>query len=61
MAHQLKGALSNLGATGATRAAAELEQLGRRQSMTGLEDALASLEQEMDRLGPALRELCRAE
>ncbi|NNE43893.1 MAG: Hpt domain-containing protein [Gemmatimonadetes bacterium] len=56
-AHQLKGALANVGAEAATRAAADLEQIGRRGSMTGMEDALSALEQEMTRLAPALRDL----
>jgi HPt (histidine-containing phosphotransfer) domain-containing protein len=60
-AHQLKGALANVGAKAATQAAQELETLGRRRSMAGLEDALFALEHELGRLKPALEELIRSD
>ncbi len=59
-AHQLKGALANVGAKAATAAASELEQLGRAGTMTGLETAWESLETEMNRLEPELQELVRS-
>ncbi|MGQ0721963.1 MAG: Hpt domain-containing protein [Candidatus Eiseniibacteriota bacterium] len=60
-AHQLKGALANVGAQAATHAAQQLETLGRRRSMAGLEDALFALEHELGRLKPALEELVRSD
>jgi HPt (histidine-containing phosphotransfer) domain-containing protein len=59
-AHQLKGALANVGAKAAAEAARQLETLGRRRSMAGLEDALFALEHELGRLRPALEELVRS-
>jgi len=56
-AHQLKGALANVGAKAAAAAANELESLGRRGTMTGLEQALATLETELERLTPCLERL----
>ncbi len=56
-AHQLKGALANVGAKAAAAAASNLESLGRSGTMTGLEDAMSSLESELDRLEPELKSL----
>ncbi|GJM44569.1 MAG: hypothetical protein DHS20C21_14110 [Gemmatimonadota bacterium] len=56
-AHQLKGALANLGAQAAAAAATELENLGRRGMLTGLEDAMGALDREMERLAPELLDL----
>lgn len=58
-AHRLKGSLGNLGAQSAAAAASELESLGRRNSMTGLEQALAKLEEELARLKPCLEGLLK--
>jgi HPt (histidine-containing phosphotransfer) domain-containing protein len=58
-AHQLKGTLANLGAKAASEAASHLETLGRNRTMTGLEQAFRTLETEMQRLEPELRELAR--
>jgi HPt (histidine-containing phosphotransfer) domain-containing protein len=56
-AHRFKGSLGNMGAESAAAAASELESLGRRGSMTGLEQALARLEDEFVRLTPHLQGL----
>jgi HPt (histidine-containing phosphotransfer) domain-containing protein len=59
-AHQLKGALANVGARAAAQAAYELERMGKAGELTRLEEALTSLEEEMDRLEPELRGLVRS-
>ncbi len=59
-AHQLKGALANVGAKAATEAANDLENMGRSGMLTGLERAMQSLETEMSRLEPELQELVRS-
>ena len=56
-AHQLKGALANVGACAAADAAARLEKLGRGGRLEGAGEALTSLEGELARLGPELRGL----
>ena len=53
-AHTLKGSAQNFGATGAVEAAFRLEQMGRAGDLTGVDEALAALETEMQRLEPAL-------
>jgi len=60
-AHQLKGALANLGARAASEAARELEILGREQVLSGVEDSLDALDREIQRLLPELRSLAAAE
>lgn len=43
-AHTLKGMLSNLAASSAAAAAAQIEQLGRSRELVGLPEAFASFE-----------------
>ena len=59
-AHQLKGALANVGAKAATEAAYELEKMGKAGTMSGLESAMGTLETEMTRLEPELQALVRS-
>jgi PAS domain S-box-containing protein len=59
-AHTLKGAASNLGARAASEAAQRLETMGRNGDLTGAEEALATLEKELERLQPALDALTAA-
>lgn len=59
-AHQLKGALANVGAEAAAEAARELESLGRNGILSGIEDALVSLDLEIERLTPQLHSLADA-
>jgi two-component system sensor histidine kinase/response regulator len=47
-AHNLKGSISNFGAPEATRAAYDLEMLGRNQRMQDAGIAVETLEREMD-------------
>jgi PAS domain S-box-containing protein len=56
-AHTLKGMVSNFGARAAQEAALSLEMMGRRQDLTCVEDAFATLELELRRLAEALRPL----
>ena len=56
-AHQLKGALANVGACAAADAAARLEKLGSGGALAGAGDVLTSLEGELARLAPELRSL----
>jgi HPt (histidine-containing phosphotransfer) domain-containing protein len=56
-AHRLKGSVATLAAHAATDAALRLENMGRSGEIAGATAALASLEAEMARLAPALREL----
>jgi len=56
-AHALKGAVSNFCAEPASMAALRLELLGRTGDLTEAAASLRALERELDRLGPALREL----
>jgi HPt (histidine-containing phosphotransfer) domain-containing protein len=57
IAHGLKGGLGSLHAEAAQAAAFQLEQMGRAGELTEAEKALAVLEQELERLRPALLEL----
>jgi two-component system sensor histidine kinase/response regulator len=56
-AHQLKGALANLGAQAAAESACRLETAGRDKRLEGVPDAVRQLEEEMERLGPELASL----
>jgi two-component system, sensor histidine kinase and response regulator len=58
-AHALKGALSHFGASAALEAARGLEAMGHAGDVADSPRALATLVQEIDRLGPALRRLAR--
>lgn len=53
-AHALKGAVANLGAADATRAAQGLERIGRGGDLAGAEAGLRRLEAEVTRLVAAL-------
>jgi HPt (histidine-containing phosphotransfer) domain-containing protein len=53
-AHTLKGAVANFGMDAPTEAAYQLEQLGRRADLTGGVEALAVLENQLERLRVAL-------
>ena len=53
-AHQLKGALANVGALASSEAAARLEQCGRDGAMDGARASLDALEIELGRLAPEL-------
>ncbi len=53
-AHALKGALANLGAGAARRAAAEMEDIGRSASLEGAAEACSRLETELAKLERAL-------
>ncbi|MEX0676924.1 MAG: response regulator [Pirellulales bacterium] len=55
-AHALKGAMQNMGAAPAARAAAGLEQIGRHDDLSGAEESLAALKQEFQRLVTAISE-----
>jgi HPt (histidine-containing phosphotransfer) domain-containing protein len=56
-AHELRGALANVGAEAAAQAAKELEALARGGSLTGAGPAMRALESEIAKLEPALRAL----
>jgi HPt (histidine-containing phosphotransfer) domain-containing protein len=56
-AHSLKGAVSNFIAPAASQAAAQLELLGLSGDLAASAVALRTLEAELDRLVPALREM----
>lgn len=56
-AHQLKGALANVGARSASAAAARLERLGRGLESGNVAAAVDELMREMDHLGPELDSL----
>jgi two-component system sensor histidine kinase/response regulator len=56
-AHGLKGGLGSLHAEAAQAAALQLEQMGRTGELAEADKALAVLEQELDRLRPALLQL----
>lgn len=53
-AHTLKGSVGNFGAKAVFEAAFRLEKMGRTGELTGVDDAFAVLEAEMERLTPAL-------
>ncbi|MBC8165713.1 MAG: Hpt domain-containing protein [Bryobacteraceae bacterium] len=54
-AHSLKGSVSNFGAADATRAACDLEVMGRSKQMSDTRRALRVLEDEFASLAPALK------
>jgi HPt (histidine-containing phosphotransfer) domain-containing protein len=56
-AHTLKGSVGNFGAEAAFEAALRLEKMGRSRDLSGVEAALRALEEEMERLRPALESL----
>jgi len=56
-AHQLKGSLANVGAQAAAEAARVLEAIGRNGVLSGIEEAVHTLDREMERLEPELRAL----
>jgi signal transduction histidine kinase/DNA-binding response OmpR family regulator len=58
-AHTLKGSIRYFGASFAFDLASELEQMGQRGNLEGAEATWAALEQEIQRLVPALRRLVR--
>lgn len=58
-AHTLKGALSNLAAPTATAAALRLEKMGREADLTAAKEGCSALEREIERLKPALAEICQ--
>jgi len=60
-AHKLKGSLLVLAADDASEAASRLEALGASGSLGNAAAALATLEHEIDRLRPVLRELAESE
>ncbi|MEZ5066179.1 MAG: Hpt domain-containing protein [bacterium] len=56
-AHQLKGALANLGAQAGAEAARQLESIGRTATVQDAPPALAELERQLDLLAPELKQL----
>lgn len=56
-AHGLKGAAANMQAESARAAARRLEQIGRSEELERAPDALQDLENEIDHLVPALKNL----
>jgi CheY-like chemotaxis protein len=60
-AHSLKGALGTLAAQDAFDAALRVEALGRQGSLLGAEETCALLEQELERLRPALTAFAQGE
>jgi signal transduction histidine kinase/CheY-like chemotaxis protein len=60
-AHSLKGALGTLAAQAAFDAALRVEALGRQGSLLGAEETCALLEQELERLRPALTAFAQGE
>ncbi|PSQ96940.1 MAG: Hpt domain-containing protein [Bacteroidetes bacterium SW_9_63_38] len=56
-AHGLKGAAANMQADAAQAAARRLEDIGRTGDLARAPDALAQLEEEVERLEPALKAL----
>jgi PAS domain S-box-containing protein len=59
-AHSLRGMLSNLAATRAAASAARLEQMGRKEEVSGFQEAFAALENDAKKLLPQL-DACMAE
>ena len=59
-AHTLKGAVDNCGAPRAYALAFELEKMGREGRADGAEEALGTLEREVDRLVAALRSFAQS-
>jgi CheY-like chemotaxis protein/HPt (histidine-containing phosphotransfer) domain-containing protein len=60
LAHTVKGASSNIGATFVAKAAANLEKVARSRDLTDAETRISELEAEITRLEPVLRELTRS-
>jgi HPt (histidine-containing phosphotransfer) domain-containing protein len=60
-AHSLKGALGALAARTAFDAAVRVEALGRQGSLRGAAETCALLEEELERLRPALTAFARGE
>jgi HPt (histidine-containing phosphotransfer) domain-containing protein len=60
-AHTLKGALGALGAKRAFDAALRLEMMGRRGDLSRAGEASAELQEEIERLQPALAALATGE
>ncbi len=58
-AHTIKGSVSNFAAKGAFDAAHQLENIGRRGDLSSVEEAFSILEDEIERLKPALVALGR--
>ena len=58
-AHTLKGSVANFGAAEATRAAYQLEQIGRAQDLGQAPAALRALELHFSALKPALEAMVR--
>ena len=58
-AHTLKGSVANFGAPEATRAAYQLEQIGRTQELDQAPAALRALELHFSALKPALEAIVR--
>ncbi len=58
-AHTLKGSLGNFVAIPAVAAAASLEKLAREGDFAGAASAYQVLEEELERLKPAMAALCR--
>lgn len=58
-AHSLKGSSSNLAAQAVSRAALNLEHFGRSGDLIGAREAFGALENEIQRLIPALEDCCR--
>jgi CheY-like chemotaxis protein/HPt (histidine-containing phosphotransfer) domain-containing protein len=59
-AHSLRGMLSNLAATRAAGSAARLEQMGRKEEVSGFQEAFAVFENDAEKLLPQL-DACMAE
>ena len=57
--HTLKGAVGNLQAHAVYEAALRLEMIGRSAELSGADDALGVLDEEMNRLLPALEALSK--
>jgi HPt (histidine-containing phosphotransfer) domain-containing protein len=56
-AHTLKGCIGNFAANAAYNAAFRLEQIGKEQDLANAREAYRDLENEIERLEPALHEL----
>ena len=60
-AHTLKGAVGNLAASKAYSCAQELENMGRNDTLSGVEIAYQELEENIERLKPVLKALTKEE
>ncbi len=56
-AHTLKGSVGNFAARGAVQAALKLETMAREGDLTEVEEAYRALEEQIERLKPALKSL----